>query len=253
MRQKFLLDEIEEARSIIERLNKRYNEEASIDMDMEYVDSSPELTHNSYDRDETNNKIKKGGIIWSLLGNGHVFERIIQHPDILDISRALLGPGSTISSFTAHTVTSGMGAQPPHLDYPYYDGMFPNLNEQRSLLSASFLIMLTDFSKENGATRFRSGSQLRPAYPHDTDDFYKNSVALEGEAGDVGVFAASCQHGAFSNRTVFQRIGLVATFVPAYLKPYHDIRLKPTTMTRSTVEMKKITADFPYPTKTLHF
>ena len=60
-----------------------------------------------------------------LLNKGKIFEKLVQHPTILSISRQLLGENCVLSSLAANTVLPGMSAQIPHLDYPYYDYLFP--------------------------------------------------------------------------------------------------------------------------------
>ena len=75
-----------------------------------------------------------------------------------------------------------MGGQLPHLDYPYYEGFFPDdeADSHRPLLGVAFMVMLSKFTVKNGGTAFRPGSQKRPIYPSDTDEFYRNMVQLQG-------------------------------------------------------------------------
>jgi len=213
------------------------------------VDTNTDVTqsakHNSYGG-------KSGGIIWRLLGKGKIFEKIAQHPVTLEITRALLGPKSQISSYMSNTVQPGMGSQLPHLDYPYYEGYFPQNehNIQRPLLSVSFMFLLSDFTVKNGGTAFRPGSQRSPSYPHDTEEFYRNMVQLEGEPGDIGIFGASTQHCAMGNNDVNPRVGIVKSMVPVYLKPYHDIQVPEDTLSKASPDMRTILAvDHPYPMK----
>merc|ERR1712079_722669 len=54
------------------------------------------------------------------LNKGRIFEKMAQHPVILNISNVILGETSQISSLAANTVLPGQEGQLPHLDYPYY-------------------------------------------------------------------------------------------------------------------------------------
>jgi len=226
------------ARSIVDHLTKHNRIDTN-------TDTTQSAKHNSYGG-------KSGGIIWRLLGKGKIFEKIAQHPVTLEITRALLGPKSQISSYMSNTVKPGMGAQLPHLDYPYYDGYFPNGEQdiQRPLLSVSFMVLLSKFSVKNGGTAFRPGSQKQPSYPHDVEDFYRNMVQLEGEPGDIGVFGASTQHCAMANNDVEPRVGIVQSMTPVYLKPYHDIKVSEEMLSNASQEMRTLlAADHPYPMK----
>ena len=74
------------------------------------------------------------------------------------------------------------------------------------------------FSKENGATAIRPGSHKVPKYPDDTEDFYANSLQMEGKAGDVVVFAGAMQHCAMPNKSPGLRSGVLQHMVPVYIK-----------------------------------
>lgn len=235
----FSKDEIDAAKEVVDYCT--YNKRVDTN-----TDTNQYAKHNSY------GGMKAGGIIWRLIGKGEIFERLAQHPATLEITRALLGPKSQLSSYMSNTVLPGMGGQLPHLDYPYYDGFFPTSesNMQRPLLSVAFMIMLSKFDVENGGTAFRPGSQRNPTYPHDKEDFFRNMVQLEGEPGDVGIFAASTQHCAMQNNGTEPRVGIVQSMVPIYMQPYHDITLPEDHMTKASADLKTILAHgHPYPMK----
>merc|ERR1719483_715866 len=107
------------------------------------------------------------GLSWGLLSDGKVFEKILTHPVILDVSKRLLGDGGRLSSLTANTVVAGMEGQIPHLDYPYHRNLWPSTEgcmdlPPTHLLSLQFMTLLTDFFPENGSTAFVPGSQIKP-------------------------------------------------------------------------------------------
>ena len=80
------------------------------------MDRNEDDRHKS--RDEAHNKYN--GLVWALFNKGRIFEKMAQHPVILNISNVILGESSIISSYAANTVLPGQGGQLPHLDYPYY-------------------------------------------------------------------------------------------------------------------------------------
>jgi len=184
------------------------------------VDENPYAKHNSYGG-------KASGIVWRLLGNGRIFEKIAMHPTLKEITIEVLGESSYISSYMSNTVAPGMKGQTPHIDYPYYDGFFPNdeKSSPRPLLSIGIMIMVSEFSKENGGTAARPGSQRSPTYPSDKEEFFRHAVQFEGKPGDVAIFAASLQHCAMPNNSPNHRVGIVMSMIPGYLRAYQDIRI----------------------------
>merc|ERR1712013_107367 len=75
-------------------------------------------------KDEAHNLFS--GMVWALFNKGRIFEKMAQHPAILNISNIVLGERSAISSYAANTVLPGQGGQLPHLDYPYYRLFYPS-------------------------------------------------------------------------------------------------------------------------------
>ena len=86
MKEVFSKEDISTARNIVDRLTNNH----WVDWN---TDNSQSGTHNSHP-----------GVILKLIGNGMIFEKIAQHPVILEMSRRLLGPKSRISSYASHTV-----------------------------------------------------------------------------------------------------------------------------------------------------
>jgi len=168
LKQVFSNKDVKIARSVVDHCTKNKRVDTNTDF-------STSGRHNSYGG-------ASGGIIWGLLGKDKIFDKIAQHPETLEVTRALLGPKSQLSSYASNTIQPGMGGQNPHLDYPYHDGFFPTNEENinRPLLSVGFMIMLSKFSVKNGGTAFRPGSQRHPSYPHDVVDFFRDMVQLEG-------------------------------------------------------------------------
>lgn len=241
----FSKEDVEEASEII----RDHTNAITVDTN---TDDSKSGRHNSYGKGDYTYNGERSGIVWRLLGKGKIFEKIALHPATLEITQAILGPKAKVSSYMANTVQPGMEGQIPHVDYPYYDGYFPEdeKNDQRSMLSIAFAIMLTRYRKENGATVVRPYSQRNPSYPDDPDDFYKNAAYMEGEPGDVGVFAACLQHAAGENVAHYKRVGIVQSMVPVYLAPYHEIDLPEEETKHAPEDFKNLMAiGHPYPMK----
>jgi len=196
-----------------------------------------------------------GGMIWGLLNKGRIFEKFVLHPAVRNISRNLLGDQSQVSSLSANTVFPGSKAQPPHLDYPYYRNLYPKEDKYRApmmapLMVLQFVVLLTEFNKNNGGTAIRPNSHKVPTYPADTDEFFKNAIQVEGKPGDIAVFAGSIQHCAMPNQSKNFRSGVLLHMGAVHVRPFENIRglLDEKVRSRATPELREALAlDFPYP------
>ena len=208
--------------------------------------SEHESSHEK-DDDKHNNY---SGLTWGLISKGSVFSKMATHPVILSVSRQILGNMCRLSSFAANTVHPGMAGQLPHLDYPYYRHLWPANDEcfkfpSATLLSLQIVILLTDFNPENGSTALIPGSQLNPQYPEDKEKFFASATQVEGQAGDVLMFAGSIQHCAMPNHSTLKRSGILQQMVPVFVTPFEDIQgdnKEPNVNIRSLLAM-----DHPYP------
>lgn len=108
-------------------------------------------------------------------------------------------------------------AQPLHRDqwqFPIFTHCGPNAPEA----SVNFVVALTEFSDENGATRVIPGS-------HKWDDLQQNgtpdqTIPAEMEVGDACFITGKVVHGGGANRTKdFTRRGITLVFQCSYLTP----------------------------------
>jgi hypothetical protein len=100
-----------------------------------------------------------------------------------------------------------------HRDVATY---IPNYN-----LRINMIVMLDDFTIENGATQFLPGSHMYPEQPDDIL-FYKSSTSILGKAGSVVLFNSYLWHKGGINRTSQNRVALTLSFGPAFIKPQMD-------------------------------
>ncbi|KAJ9158135.1 Verruculogen synthase [Coniochaeta hoffmannii] len=111
----------------------------------------------------------------------------------------------------------GSKAQPLHRDQWQFP-IFTLCGSDAPEASCNFLIALTGFTDENGATRIIPGS-------HKWDDFSQNgtpedTIAAEMEAGDACFITGKVVHGGGANKTKdFTRRGLAMVFQCSYLTP----------------------------------
>lgn len=90
-----------------------------------------------------------------------------------------------------------------------------------SMQMAQILVLLDDFTAQNGATLFLAGSHQSPQKPDDNQFEAHASKAL-GTAGSIYLFDSRIWHAAGVNRTSGPRRCLTLTFTRSNLKPQFD-------------------------------
>jgi hypothetical protein len=88
-------------------------------------------------------------------------------------------------------------------------------------LMAQLLVMLDDFTEENGATYFLPGSHRSPAPPAE-DAFFRSAVRAVGTAGTIVVFNSNLWHAAGPNRSTGPRRALTLAFTRPFMKQQLD-------------------------------
>ncbi len=100
-----------------------------------------------------------------------------------------------------------------HRDIRFFTGEFP--------LMLNLLIMLDDFTPENGATYLLEGSHKADRKP-DKDHFYAAAVRATGQRGDALFFNSNLWHAAGLNITSGKRRALTLTFTKPFMKQQLD-------------------------------
>lgn len=88
-------------------------------------------------------------------------------------------------------------------------------------LLINMLVLLDDFTLENGATYVLSGSHRAGEKPAD-DLFFNHAHRVVGKAGDILLFDSNLWHAAGENRTNAVRRGLTLTFSRPFYKQQID-------------------------------
>jgi ectoine hydroxylase-related dioxygenase (phytanoyl-CoA dioxygenase family) len=147
-------------------------------------------------------------------------EEIIDLDLVLSVADSAMLP--TYDSYwmgTAQVIDIGPGnkAQPLHRDlenYPYFVTAGPTAPE----VMCNFLIALTDFTEENGATRVIPGSHVWPDF--EDRGTPEQTIPAIMEAGDALYFSGKLAHGGGANTTTDERRrGVAFTFNPGYFVP----------------------------------
>ena len=88
-------------------------------------------------------------------------------------------------------------------------------------LMAQWLVMLDDFTEENGATYLLSGSH-KLANPPDEQAFFATASRAVGPAGSIVVFNSNLWHAAGVNRSTGPRRALTIAFTRPFIKQQLD-------------------------------
>jgi ectoine hydroxylase-related dioxygenase (phytanoyl-CoA dioxygenase family) len=147
----------------------------------------------------------EGGVLDRFLDDLPLYERIEQHFGgkvvLLNYGAAMHPPGARSYTFK------------PHRDVRAFTRDFP--------LSLNMLVMLDDFTVENGATLMLSGSHRVEAMPA-PEVFQAGAEHAVGDAGDILLFDSLLVHSAAPNRSDAPRRALTLCFGRPFMKPQMD-------------------------------
>ena len=101
--QAFSQDEIKKARDLIMMLSDQ---------------DKPKVTHFHGSHED---KVSLQRRVWNLINKGEVFQKMVQHPKVVEIASAFLGDEFILGSIAANRLLPGGPGQEPHIDYPYWD------------------------------------------------------------------------------------------------------------------------------------
>jgi Phytanoyl-CoA dioxygenase (PhyH) len=170
---------------------------------------------------------------WDIVSRTPQFERVYTHPALLQACRIVVGEAFKLSATCFRALNPGASAQALHVDVKYQADGWPILG---------FILMVDEFSSQNGATRFVRRSHRRQ---HDPSALPTNAGRPEdvetfacGPAGAMIIFDGSTWHGHSDNVTGRQRRSIQGHFIPRAGRAAIDYgaRVSPEALTRiSTV------------------
>lgn len=100
-----------------------------------------------------------------------------------------------------------------HRDLRFYSGEFP--------VMLNCLIMLDDFTIENGGTYLLPKSHLEERKPSD-EEFFNNAIQAVGTKGDILIFNANVWHASAPNKTQKDRKAIPFTVSRSFMKQLLD-------------------------------
>jgi ectoine hydroxylase-related dioxygenase (phytanoyl-CoA dioxygenase family) len=164
--------------------------------------------------------------MYNLLAKDPVFQAMPVHPNVLPLAERLLDRGCLLSGMTAIDIGPGEHPQPMHGDDIV---MARHLPLPHVPMMVTSMWALTDFTADNGGTRFVPGSHRFAYTPESPDAPIDVEVrALEMRAGSVMVFHGSLWHGGGANVTENDhRLGVNVQYCPGFVRqqqnPYFGV------------------------------
>ena len=165
------------------------------------------------------NDIQTNGVALHVLLSNPIFigflGELIDKNFFISLSESFFDSKCIINSFSA---LDNLPNQPNfsatvHRDLRFYSGDFP--------IMLNCLLMVDDFTIENGGTYLLPYSHLKEEKPSD-EEFFKNAIQAVGKKGDMLVFNANVWHSSAPNTTQDHRRAIPITISKSFMKQLLD-------------------------------
>jgi ectoine hydroxylase-related dioxygenase (phytanoyl-CoA dioxygenase family) len=168
---------------------------------------------------KNNNDIKTEGVALHAILNDSIFLDFLKYLQdigfIKELQDNFFESKCILNSFSA---LDNLPNQPNfsavvHRDLRFYSGDFPML--------INCLVMVDDFTVENGGTYLLPKSHLEKRKPSD-EEFFANVDQATGKRGDILIFNANVWHSSAPNKTQEHRRAIPITFSRSFMKQLLD-------------------------------
>lgn len=168
---------------------------------------------------ENNNDIRTDGVALHVLLSDPIFIQFLEHLQSINffdfLQHNFFKSKCIINSFSA---LNNLPNQPNfstivHRDLRFYSGDFN--------IMLNCLLMVDDFTLENGGTYLLPYSHLEESKPTDKE-FFNNAIQVVGNKGDIVVFNANVWHSAAPNKTQNGRRAIPITVSKSFMKQLLD-------------------------------
>lgn len=150
--------------------------------------------------------------IYNLLAFGSPYSRIADHDLIYPLVERVIGRGFLVSSMSSIAIEADETPQPWHADDQHIPLPRPHIP-----IVCNTMWAITDFTKENGATRFVPGSHKSTEFPPPFGDI-DGAIAAEMPQGSVLVYNGSLWHGGGANKTRDRRVGVAMNYCAGWIR-----------------------------------
>jgi ectoine hydroxylase-related dioxygenase (phytanoyl-CoA dioxygenase family) len=194
------------------RLSKDWLDKLTIAIDKSFIEHRDIQIKN-------NNDIQTPGVALHTLLSDEVFIHLLEYLQtegfISEIQENYFKSKCILNSLSA---LNNLPNQPNfsavvHRDLRFYSGKFP--------VMINCLIMVDDFTIENGGTYLLAGSHLEERKPSD-EEFFTNAIQATGKRGDILIFNANVWHSSAPNLTQDNRRAIPITLSRSFMKQLLD-------------------------------
>jgi len=158
------------------------------------------------------------GVAHAVLGHDDSMAELIRRLPLDDGIREHFSGPYVLNSFSGVMHVDGPASEYSHVHRFHRD--VRTYSEQLPLM-LNMLVMLDDFTIDNGATRVLPGSHRLAERPPE-DYLLSNAVHITGKAGTILLFDSNLWHAASPNRNGEPRRALTLTFTRPFMKPQID-------------------------------
>ena len=160
--------------------------------------------------------------VHDLVNCGAAFDELYVYQPVLEACCRVIGQPFKLSSLLARTVHPRAQAQPLHVDFR---------SDAEGWPMVGFIVMVDEFRRDNGATRFVPGSHKWHKMPLDTAADHERRDLACGAAGSVIVYNGSVWHGHTANETEEPRRSIQGAFIRRDAEPAinQGARIRPET------------------------
>ncbi len=157
--------------------------------------------------------------VYNLLAFGAPFSRVAEHAEILPLVERVLDQGCLVSSLSSIAIGPDEAPQPWHAD----DQLIP-LPRPHVPLVCNTMWAITDFTADNGATRFVPRTHLAKETPPPFGEL-DGALVAEMPAGSVLVYNGSLWHGGGANKTDRRRVGVAMNYCAGWMRQQENQQL----------------------------
>ena len=143
---------------------------------------------------------------------------------LLEVLEAVFGRLARVSSTGGIVTYPGSRRGHWHADWPFNQKLATHIRApyQDAVVHLSAIVMLTDFTVQNGATLIVPGTHRLSSNPTaeigvDPHAAYLGEISATGEAGSVLVYDSRLWHAAAANLTDTMRVALTVRYAPWWL------------------------------------
>lgn len=164
---------------------------------------------------------QKNGLVTNMDGTVH---HTVDQPAFIDFLQQLYCDDFILDYFGGPYILNSFGAI---INIPNKPSYVCNIHRDVRTFSGNtntmlnMLVMLDDFTLENGATYVLNGSHKVEARPSD-ETFFQQSDRITGKAGSILLFNSNLWHAAGENTSGKDRCALTLTFTKPYMKQQMD-------------------------------